>query len=123
MARGGVHKPPYASVRGILAWASGLWTYIDGHYLGEHKHDITLLPGDRFMSVLEDFMVKDLVMLAPEEEREQRRDKVRAEIMRYNRDSTGSYEQTNDVDLSSAEYVEPNSDGYYPGFEDGLVGG
>lgn len=75
------------------------------------------------MSVLEEFMVKDLTAYAPPEEREQRRDKVRAEIMRYNRDSTGSYEQDSDVDYSSAEYIEPNSDGYYPGLEDGLVGG
>jgi hypothetical protein len=75
------------------------------------------------MNVLETWMVNDLSMLAPPEEREQRRDKVRAEIMRYNRDSTGEYSQPSDVDFSAAEYVEPNSDGYYPGFEDGLVGG
>lgn len=111
MARGGVHRPPYASVRGILDWARPLWTFINGFYLGECGVDIAEYSGSRFMDVLETFMVKDYTDLTPLEERMERRDRVRAELIRYNEDTTGSYDQDGGYFVPDS-YIEPTNDGY-----------
>ena len=63
------------------------------------------------MDVLQNFMVEDFVKYAPPEEQENRRDKLRAELIRYNEDSTGSSDQDNDYFVPDG-YLEPTSDGY-----------
>ena len=69
------------------------------------------------MDVVENYMVTDSVMYTPIEERQQRRDNVRSEILRYNEDSTSSYDQDNDdTPFIPDSYIEPTSDGY-PGLE------
>ncbi len=67
------------------------------------------------MDAMENFMVEDFTKYTPEEERENRRDRVRAEILRYNEDSTGSYDDDQTPFVPDA-YIEPTSDGY-PGLD------
>ena len=64
------------------------------------------------MDVLQTFMVEDFVMYAPPEEREKRRDTLRAELIRYNEDSTGSSTQDDNEYFVPDGYIEPTSDGY-----------
>jgi hypothetical protein len=86
-----------------------MWPFINGRYLSNGV-DIKRLPD------------KDMVEHAPPEEQEQRKDRMRAEIMRYNGKTHGLTQQENDSKPEPIELVEPNSDGYFPGFEDGFVG-
>lgn len=72
------------------------------------------------MDVMENYMVVDYTSLVPIEERQNRRDNVRAEIMRYNENSTSSYDQGNDTPFIPDSYIEPTSDGY-PGLEPPLA--
>lgn len=74
------------------------------------------------MSALEDYLVEDYIKYKPAEEQEQRRDQMRVELMRYNGlVPPGSADLVNDEHLSPEGYLEPNSDGIYPGLEDGFV--
>lgn len=75
------------------------------------------------MNVIETFMVDDVVSVTDPDNKEQRRDAMRAEILRYNSKSTGSYDSGNDRYTTSGPYLEPTSDGVFPGLEDGLLGG
>jgi hypothetical protein len=98
-----------------------MWPFINGRYLSNGV-DIKRLPDKDFLDVLEHFFVMDMVEHAPPEEQEQRKDRMRAEIMRYNGKTHGLTQQENDSKPEPIELVEPNSDGYFPGFEDGFVG-
>jgi len=64
------------------------------------------------MDVLQNFMVEDFVRYAPPEEQLKRRDNLRAELIRYNEDSTGSSTPDETEYFVPDGYIEPTSDGY-----------
>lgn len=70
-----------------------------------------------FMDVVETFLVLDSVRYAPEDEKQQRLERMRAEIIRYNIEEEvyGSLD-SNNVPVNPESYIEPTSDGY-PGLE------
>lgn len=115
MAHGGLRGTPYSAVRGLLAWADGIWTFINGKALLTGCNLGELWDRD-FIDVMSEMFIQDGMI-----EHAKERDQARAALLSKSRDynSTESYGMTNDDagyqsdgPLPYLEPTEQSADGY-----------
>ena len=97
-----------------------MWPIIDGHFLGKGI-DISELPLNRFISVLENYYVEDQIRHVGDlEHQSKEKERMRVEFIKYNR-SSGSVAVSEDEHYPQL-LEEPTNDGHFAGLEDGFLG-
>lgn len=117
MADRGIHRPPYEGVQGLLEWARGAWTYIDGECLrhGVNVEKVAKLPAPRILNLIQSFWLDENSKYWYPGVEEDVRGSVREQIdvLMYRR------KRPDGTTTSATPYLEADENGFFPGLEPG----